>query len=201
MQKDSTKSTRTSTPAPPVIKNEKKALKKAKAKEKKAANDELEEALAELSLKYTGQISSTPGASTITSRPVLAPLLGVSLNHLDGEAEMRRFFGSRVVTANREGGGSSGSGAKKTPAAKSQLTRPKPTWWAAKGREGLSMTALTAEEVKEKFRRNGWGDPAAVGEQEKWWSVENSKRYKSVTKAFMDTVLSGGKPPTSTHKF
>jgi hypothetical protein len=43
---------RSSTPAtPPSVKNEKKALKKAKAKEKKAGNDELDEALAELSLK------------------------------------------------------------------------------------------------------------------------------------------------------
>jgi hypothetical protein len=38
---------------PPAAKNERKALKKAKAKEKekKVGNDELEEALAELSLK------------------------------------------------------------------------------------------------------------------------------------------------------
>lgn len=35
----------------PLVKNEKKALKKAKAKEKKAANDELDQALAELSIK------------------------------------------------------------------------------------------------------------------------------------------------------
>lgn len=36
----------------PAVKNEKKALKKAKAKEKKAANDELDQALAELSIQY-----------------------------------------------------------------------------------------------------------------------------------------------------
>jgi len=42
-------STRTTTPLP--AKNEKKALKKARAKEKKAANDELDQALAELSIQ------------------------------------------------------------------------------------------------------------------------------------------------------
>lgn len=43
---------RSSTPVTlPIAKNEKKALKKAKAKEKKAGNDELDEALAELSLR------------------------------------------------------------------------------------------------------------------------------------------------------
>jgi len=50
--KDSAKSTpRTSTPVAPV-RNEKKALKKARAREKKAANDELDKALAELSIQY-----------------------------------------------------------------------------------------------------------------------------------------------------
>jgi hypothetical protein len=44
---------RSSTPAtPPVMKNEKKALKKAKAKERKVGNDELDQAIAELSSKY-----------------------------------------------------------------------------------------------------------------------------------------------------
>lgn len=28
--------------------------------------------------------------------------------------------------------------------------------------------------------------------QEKWWTVEYSKKYTSITKAFMGTVLSGG---------
>jgi hypothetical protein len=44
---------RSSTPATsPVMKNEKKALKKAKAKEKRIGNDELDWAIAELSSKY-----------------------------------------------------------------------------------------------------------------------------------------------------
>lgn len=53
-----TEPSKSSTPVPskPVItitaKSEKKALKKAKAKEKKAADDELEQALKELSIKY-----------------------------------------------------------------------------------------------------------------------------------------------------
>ena len=49
--KESTKQSRTTAPAP-AVKNEKKALKKAKAREKKAANDELDQALAELSIQY-----------------------------------------------------------------------------------------------------------------------------------------------------
>jgi hypothetical protein len=38
-------------PRPPVVKNEKKAAKKAKARERKADKDEFDQALAELSVK------------------------------------------------------------------------------------------------------------------------------------------------------
>ncbi|KIM42652.1 hypothetical protein M413DRAFT_444337 [Hebeloma cylindrosporum] len=176
--KDSTKSTRTSTPVPPV-KNEKKALKKARAKEKKAANDELDQVLAELSIQYP---SSQKISQATSGKQSLTDLLSVSLQHLDGDAEMRRFFGSRVVTANRD----QSSSRKKVAPVKSNLTRPQPTWWAAKGREGLSLRSFTDEEIDAKLKRHNW-NPV----QEKWWTVEYSKKYKSMTKAFMDTVLSG----------
>jgi hypothetical protein len=54
---DTAKQNRTTTSVP--VKNEKKALKKARAREKKAANDELDQALAELSIQY-GSMSSVP---------------------------------------------------------------------------------------------------------------------------------------------
>ncbi|KAF8972061.1 transcriptional repressor TCF25-domain-containing protein [Flammula alnicola] len=177
--KEPAKTTRTSTPVPPV-RNEKKALKKARAKEKKAANDELDQVLAELSIQYP---ASQKISQATTGKQSLADLLSVSLQHLDGEAEMRRFFGSRVVTANRT---EQSSSRKKVPAVKSHLTRPQPTWWAAKGREGLSLRPLSDEETEAKLKRHGW-----TPMQEKWWTVEYSKKYKSMTKAFMDTVLSG----------
>jgi hypothetical protein len=44
--------TRTHQPIPPQVKNEKKALKKARAREKKAGHEELNRALAELSVQY-----------------------------------------------------------------------------------------------------------------------------------------------------
>ncbi|KAF9478458.1 DUF654-domain-containing protein [Pholiota conissans] len=178
--KEITKSTRTSTPTPAAPRNEKKALKKARAKEKKAANDELDQALAELSIQYP---ASQKISQAETGTQSLADLLSVSLQHLDGEAEMRRFFGSRVVTANRA---EQSSSRKKVPAVKSHLTRPQPTWWAAKGREGLSLRPLTDEETARKLKVHEWSPI-----QEKWWTVEYSKKYKSMTKAFMDTVLSG----------
>lgn len=194
--KEPTKSTRTSTPIPPV-KNEKKALKKARAKEKKAANDELDQVLAELSIQCVDRSqcyayiepfyrypSSQKISQSASGKQSLSDLLSVSLQHLDGDAEMRRFFGSRVVTANRTDQSSS---RRKVAPVKSNLTRPQPTWWAAKGREGLSLRSFTDEETDAKLKRHNWSPI-----QEKWWTVEYSKKYKSMTKAFMDTVLSGG---------
>jgi hypothetical protein len=55
--------------------------------------------------------------------------------------------------------------------------------------EGLSISPLTQEEITEKFNRHSW-DPI---EDEKWWRVEYSKKYKSATMSFMRTVASGGK--------
>ena len=121
-------------------------------------------------------------------RRSLADLLVVSLQHLDSEAELKKFFGARVVQANKSSSGSSGYPSRRQGAAvRSHLTRPQPTWWAAKQREGLSIRILTKEEVAAKVKRNGW-EPI----EETWWTVEYSKKYRSMTKAFMQTVLSGG---------
>ena len=187
-----------STPAVPVSK---KALKRAKAKEKKAADDELDQALAELSLKCVlrfmfkynlltrlrYQNSHKMHQTTVTGR-TFADLISVSVRHLDSEAEMRKFFGAKVVRDNEEASPSAGPSRRKAPAARSQLTQPKPTWWAAKGREGLSIRPLSEGEVDTKLKRHGWQSIP----EEKWWTVEYSKRYKSLTKVFMSTVYSGG---------
>ncbi|KAJ2915984.1 hypothetical protein MD484_g4437, partial [Candolleomyces efflorescens] len=181
----------TSTPkaAAPTPSTSKKSLKKARAKEKKAANEELDQALAELSLKYASSQNTTP--QTVTGQ-TFSDLLSVSVQHLDSDAEMRKFFGSKVVQASKASSsgpqaGGAGSSRRHAPAVRSQLTRPQPTWWAAKGREGLRIRVLTEDEVDAKLKRHGW---EAVP-QEKWWTVEYSKRYKSLTKVFMGTVYSG----------
>lgn len=55
-----------------------------------------------------------------------------------------------------------------------------------KQREGLSARPLTEEETSGKVNKG----PAGPG---KWWTVEYSKRYKGVTKTFMQAVMTGGK--------
>ncbi|KAJ7661483.1 transcriptional repressor TCF25-domain-containing protein [Mycena polygramma] len=171
---------------PPTIKNEKKAAKKAKARERKAGKDEFDQALAELSIKYPElqNVASSSGEAASSSSTSLASLLSVSLANLDSEAEMRKFFGARVIQANKTG--SPGSSRRQTTQ-RSNLTRPPAFWFQTAPREGLSLRALSEEELDGKLARHTW-DRAR---DEKWWTVEYSKKYKSVTLAFMTIVYSG----------
>ncbi|KAK0231553.1 transcriptional repressor TCF25-domain-containing protein [Armillaria fumosa] len=171
----------------PTVRNEKKAAKKAKAKARKADKDELDEVLAELSLKCPARYSNAPsssGTATEASVDVLAALLSVSLSHLDSEAEMRKFFGSKVVQASKaDTPGATSSSRRQPTALRSHLTRPQPTWAQARTREGLSIRPLTDNELKHQ------GAGSVLGE--KWWTVEYSKKYKSMTKVFIQTVQAG----------
>ncbi|PIL36489.1 hypothetical protein GSI_00178 [Ganoderma sinense ZZ0214-1] len=180
-----------STPAGPS-KKERKALKKQKAKQKQKEEEELDDvdkALAELSVKYPDlkpqlTSSSGPASSPATARS-LATLLSVSVQHLDSEAELRKFFGSRVISAAK--GSSSSASTRQSVATRSNLTRPQASWWPAQFREGLSVRQLTDEEVSEGLRRH-LRQPL---HGEKVWTVEYSKKYRAVTFDFMRTVLSG----------
>ncbi|KAI0637558.1 transcriptional repressor TCF25-domain-containing protein [Trametes polyzona] len=171
-------------------KKERKALKKQKAKEKqKDGMDDVDKALAELSLKYPDLKQQLATAAAPSSSPAaarsLAALLAVSLQHLDSEAELRKFFGSKVISAAKA---SSSSGpSRQSVLQRSNLTRPQPTWWPAQLREGLSVRLLTPEEVDEGLRRHGWQPLHG----EKIWTIEYSKKYRAITFEFMRTVMSG----------
>lgn len=173
-------------------KKERKALKKQKAKEKKEELDDVDKALAEMSLKYPGlqklvNSPALPSGSRGTS-DALSSLLAVSLQHLDSDAEMRKFFGAKVVSAAKASTSGSSSPARRPPASqRSNLTRPQSNWWPAQMREGLSARQLDEKEIEDLQNRHGW-KPFA----ERIWTVEYSKKYRGVTLAFMQTVMSGG---------
>ncbi|EPQ59800.1 DUF654-domain-containing protein [Gloeophyllum trabeum ATCC 11539] len=163
-------------PAPVPSKKDRKAAKKARAKEKDV--DELDKVLAELSVKYPDlQTVSTSAAST--SRPSLSSLLAVNPAHLDPQSELRKLFGSKVIPPS----------SKFSARVRSVLVKPKDGWWPAKLREGLSLRSLVVEEVEGKRQRFGWSDGEA--DEGRWWTVEYDRRYKSVTKGFVGTVMSG----------
>ena len=121
----------------------------------------------------------------------LYDLLSVILSNLDAEAEFRKFFGAKVVSSNKTSSPSNASSSKQRGGAltRSNLTRPQTGWWPAHLRDGLSLRALTSEEIEDRNRRHGW-ELNLPGE--KVWTVEYSKKYKGVTRSFVAMVLSGG---------
>ncbi|KAF8582034.1 DUF654-domain-containing protein [Ramaria rubella] len=151
---------------------------KSKAK-LKVEEEDFDKALAELSGKYAASHlsgSSTAMSGSTSSFDAFNSLLSVSLKHLDPETELRRFFGSKVITA---------SGASRPSRIRSHLARPQPAWPPAQYRAGLSMRALTPEEVQEK--ETGVGPD----HRERWWTIEASPRYKGTTYEYLQCVMGG----------
>ena len=102
---------------------------------------------------------------------------------------MRRFFGAKVVSQNKPATTGAAGPSRRTPGVqRSHLAHVQPNWWPSKLREGLTISPLTEQELAEKLTRQKW-DPV---NEEKWWKVEYSKKYRSATMSFMKTVAAGG---------
>ena len=111
-------------------------------------------------------------------------LLALQPSNLDPDSEMRKYFGTKVVAQAKAESASSGPSRKPQPPDRTQLTKPRATWWPGRMREGLSMSELSVEESEGK---SGWSEDG----EERWWSVEYSKRYKGITRTFMSLVRIG----------
>ena len=174
-----------------MSKKEKKALKKQKAKAAKDEGDDLDKALAELALKHPELKHVVQNAPATKASSKLFSLLAVSLSHLDAEAEMRKFFGSKVVAASKasSSGGAGAQGRRQPTAVRSSLTRPQPTWWPANYRQGLSSRILSEQELTERRIRHQWPNDVPG---ERIWSVEYSRKYRGLTKMFIQMVMAGG---------
>jgi hypothetical protein len=166
----------------------KKAKKKRANPQQPLHSQDIDKVLAELAMDSNAPQpaaggSLNPGA---LSRKDFASILSISSQHLDGELEMRKFFGSKVVSSKT----ASRTASKRANAAnRSILTNHKPNWWPARLREGLSVRQLTSDELEDKLFRHGW--PSRP--EEAWWTVEYGKKYRAITMAFMQIVMSGGK--------
>ena len=181
--------------ADPIVQNPPRSNASIKPKKRKAKvgqssdNQDFDKVLAELSLDPYGFQPAVGGASSPgpSLRERFVTLLAISPQNLDGELEMRKFFGSKVVVSSKI---ASRTASKRTNAAqRSTLTNPKPNWWPAQLREGLSVRQFTPDEREDKLFRYGWSDRP----EEVWWTVEYGKKYRAITMAFMQTVMSGGK--------
>ncbi|KAH9999532.1 transcriptional repressor TCF25-domain-containing protein [Russula vinacea] len=155
-------------------KKERKALKKQKAKAKKEGDDDFDRVLDELSNKYRDTYLARKGLSRSLPEECFKLL------------SMRRFFGAKVIATSRNEDGPSSRARRQPIAQRSFLTHPRPTWWPAKLREGLTLRPLTDDEAAVKASLAPWDNT-----EEKFWTAEYSKKYKGATRAFLQTVLSG----------
>ena len=173
---------------PPRSNASKKHKKKKAQVQQPSDSQDIDKVLAELSLDSHGprQVARDSPSAGPSSHKRFVTLLSISPQHLDGELEMRKFFGSKVVLSSK----TTRTSSKRVNAAhRSTLTKPKPNWWPAQLREGLSIRQLTPDEHEDKLFRYGW-----LGRQEEvWWTVEYGKKYRAITMAFMQIVMSGGK--------
>jgi hypothetical protein len=135
-----------------------------------------------------GPAASSKGKGPSRSLPEECfKLLSVSHSHLNPDAEMRRFFGAKVIATSRNEEGPSSRARRQPITQRSHLTHPRPTWLPAKLREGLTLRPLTDDEAAAKASFAPWDNT-----EEKFWTTEYSKKYKGATRAFLQTVLSGG---------
>jgi hypothetical protein len=135
-----------------------------------------------------GAGTARPQHASAVASAVVAAHTPAAASRLVDESRAAFEIGSKVVAANKSSSPNP-SPRRQAGALRSNLTRPQPHWWAAKQREGLSIRTLTEDEMKEKLERM----PLELVVGEKWWTVEYSKKYKSMTMAFIQIVLSGSK--------
>lgn len=103
----------------------------------------------------------------------------IDTRNLDPDAELRKFFGSKVIA-------SAPSSSKRL--IKTHLSKPRPTWPKA-AMLGLGMRELTPDEVEEKRRRDGrtGGDGA-----ERWFTLVHGGEYREAQRQFLGAVSSHG---------
>ncbi|KAG8727161.1 hypothetical protein FRC12_022743, partial [Ceratobasidium sp. 428] len=152
--------------------------KPTKAQKNKSGKDEIDLALEELATKFPDLQTSGKAAQASTSgiasptAQTLFSLLSASLKDFDSEAEMRRFFGSKVVNSAKPA-------QRVQKVSRSHLTKPTQQWGQAGTPHGISMAPLDDYERKRKgYVRNG----------EKWWNIEHSVDYKHTQLKFLHCV-------------
>lgn len=153
--------------------------------------DEVDRALAELDLKYgssTATGSSAPSATAGPSRQFMAwrNLLSVDPKNLDPDAELRRFFGSKVIASDSAKGSRSH---RVGPSAKLRYTisKPKPTYPPPTSLAGLTMREYSEDEVGDMYKRR---QTEATDKGEKWFSFEHHGQWRGVERQFLGAVQS-----------
>ena len=160
--------------------------------------DDLDRALAELKVKYGEDTSASAGPSRTghpasSSSLAFRQLLSVDPKNLDADAELRRFFGSKVIASSAPTSGNKHRGAGPSSKLRYTISKPKPQYPPATSLAGLGMRDMTEEEVDDMHERRGWGEEDAG---ERWYTFEHSGAWREVERQFLGAVRSHGQPRT-----
>ncbi|WVW80890.1 hypothetical protein I302_102881 [Kwoniella bestiolae CBS 10118] len=183
----------TSTPATDTPGTPAKGGKKKKKADPFAGMDEVDRALAELKLQYgddksseAGPSRAVEGAGETRSAMAFRNLLSVDPKNLDADAELRRFFGSKVIASSATTGPNRH---RPGPSAKLRYTisKPKPTYPPATSLAGLVMREMIDNEVEELYERRG---KERIDKGEKWFTFEHTGPWREIERQFMGAVRS-----------
>ncbi|WRT70652.1 uncharacterized protein IL334_007650 [Kwoniella shivajii] len=170
-----------------------KGSKKKKKADPYAGMDEVDRALAELKLQYgdeggfeSGPSRSAEASAEIRTSMAFRNLLSVDTKNLDADAELRRFFGSKVIASSATSGPNRH---RPGPSAKLRYTisKPKPTYPPATSLAGLVMREMIENEVEEMYERRG---KERLDKGEKWFTFEHTGPWREIERQFMGAVSS-----------
>lgn len=113
-------------------------------------------------------------------------LLAIDTRNLDPDAELRKFFGSKVIAT-------AAPGSSKRSLIKTHLSKPRPNW-PKPSLLGLGMRELTPEEVEEKRARDG---RKSVEGAERFFTLVHGGEYREAQRQFLGAISSHGTSPLS----
>ncbi|KAG8963840.1 hypothetical protein FRC03_002524 [Tulasnella sp. 419] len=165
------------TPSEPV--NKPPQASQPKTKQKKPKKDDFDAAIEELvarTSKTQGSSETKVSSHSTASVAEIWRLLIVEPKFLDGDAELRRFFGSKVVNSAKEPTRRTHSALRTT------LAKPPKGWGNLRVNNGLSMRSLSTSELE---------GIVPIIDGEKWWTFEHSTSYKKTQLEFLEHVAIG----------
>ncbi|GHJ87779.1 hypothetical protein NliqN6_4181 [Naganishia liquefaciens] len=175
--------------------------KKSNKKSKNTEEDELDEvdrAIRDLNLKYGDASGSQAVAAEETKDSAsfarVRSLLSVDPKTLDPDAELKRFFGAKVVNSAQQSTGSKEARYAKVfekhiSRMRILFAKPKMTWPITSSFGGLGMSALNEAEVND-IREVHQHAQDMSGTNEKWFTFEHDGGYRQTQLQFLGAIRS-----------
>ncbi|KAJ9102582.1 hypothetical protein QFC21_002983 [Naganishia friedmannii] len=160
--------------------------------------DEVDKAIRELNLKYgdssASQNTTNHEEKDSASFAKIRSLLSVDPKALDSDAELKRFFGAKVVNSAQQSTGVKEARhvkmfEKHISRMRILFAKPKMTWPITSSFGGLGMSALDESEVND-IREVHQHAEEMSGANEKWFTFEHDAGYRQIQLQFLGAIKS-----------